>query len=135
MTRNGILRNTRNYRSSPTMLAEGFPMTTAELPYFEQDPRSRQLAREAERTLWFALECDCQDPLLQELTLLCVEPEIGSHRLNVMLGAPVGFGPDSCDVAIARLNAMKGHLRSEIGRSVRRKRVPDLVFRILPATT
>ncbi|HUJ57013.1 MAG TPA: hypothetical protein VLX92_00815 [Kofleriaceae bacterium] len=81
--------------------------------------------------LGYAL-AELDDPLLDELALVSVEPAPGASRVLVTL-AP-SSGAFDAEAALERLRAITGELRAEVAAEVTRRRVPELVFRIAPAS-
>jgi ribosome-binding factor A len=88
-----------------------------------------QLCRQVQDALSLAL-ADIDDPLLDELILESVTPAPNASRVEVT------FVPSRIDLdveaALERLNAVAGELRTEVASEVSRRRVPELVFRIVP---
>lgn len=95
--------------------------------------RDQQLCRQAERILGLAL-VELDDPLLEEVALVGVYAR-GGGTLGVELLAPPGTDRDTLRDMRERIDAARGRLRSELARSINRRRVPDIVFQIdaLPA--
>jgi hypothetical protein len=95
--------------------------------------RDQQLCRQAERILGMAL-IELDDPLLEELALMGVHAR-GGGTLGVELLAPPGTDSDTLRAMRERIDAARGRLRSELARSINRRRVPDIVISIdaLPA--
>jgi ribosome-binding factor A len=94
--------------------------------------RTRQLCKEAFRTIDLALNCDCHDPLLQQLEILSVEPIESSPNLMVILKAGEELGESEINEALKRIQQWNGHLRSQVAHSVNRKQIPNLTYRIMP---
>lgn len=115
------------------------------------DQKARQLCRQVFRTLSLALPA-CDDDLLQDLTVLAVDPAPDGGRLLVTVSAgpaastatesaaAVGDEPLAPDeagavpavhVILDRLSRAAGMLRSEVAGAIVRKRAPELVFRVV----
>ncbi|MCX4247827.1 ribosome-binding factor A [Paraliomyxa miuraensis] len=86
--------------------------------------KSRQLCRQVQRRLDLAL-CELDDPLLQGLWVQSVEQEPGGRALvvEVVTSDPAAVAP-----TLARLDAARGWLRSEVAAAIHRKRTPYLQF-------
>jgi ribosome-binding factor A len=88
-----------------------------------------QLCKQVEEAISLAL-ADYEDPLLDQLVLDSVIPAPSAARVEVRF-VPTGDNVD-LDAALARLNEVAGELREEVAAEVSRRRVPELVFRIVP---
>lgn len=89
------------------------------------------LCRQVQRRLDLAL-AELDDPLLQGLWIQSVVQEPGGRALLVEVVVP-----DVSMVAptLARLEAARGHLRSEVAAAIHRKRTPHLQFVVVPQVT
>jgi ribosome-binding factor A len=87
------------------------------------------LRREIERTLIYALAA-ARDPRLRELTIVGVDPAPDASCFQITVAAPEPLAPDAYAALAASLDAARGELRSEIARSLQRKRTPELRFAI-----
>jgi hypothetical protein len=87
-----------------------------------------QLCRQVHDALSYAL-ATLDDPLIDELVLAQVLPAPSSSRVEITL-VPARDGLD-LDQAHARLIAATPALRAEVAGEITRKRVPELVFRIV----
>ena len=85
------------------------------------------LRREIERTLSYALAA-ASDPRLRDLVVLGVEPAPDASCFQVTVAAPEPPDPAACAALTASLYSARGELRSEISRSLQRKRTPELRF-------
>ena len=85
------------------------------------------LRREIERTLTYALAA-ARDPRLRDLVILGVDPAPDASCFQVTVAAPEPLTPDARAALAARLDGARGELRSEIARSLQRKRTPELRF-------
>jgi len=95
--------------------------------------RDQQLCRQAERILALAwVELD--DPLLEEVALVGVHAR-GGGTLGVELLAPPGTDEETLSEMREHIAAARGRLRSELARSIHRRRVPDIILHVdaLPA--
>jgi ribosome-binding factor A len=92
------------------------------------DRKLKQLAREVYRVLAQAL-AELADPRLESAALVEVCPAPDASRFAVEVSA--GAGATASEVEAA-LDAARGHLRGELSMALARKRVPDLVFEVVP---
>lgn len=87
--------------------------------------KTARLCRAVEETLALAL-AGCGDDALLDLSVREVAPAGGPGRLLVTVeasGDPVE--------TLAALGRVQGLLRSEVARAIRRKRAPELLFRLV----
>jgi ribosome-binding factor A len=89
-----------------------------------------QLCGQVAEALGYALG-SAEDPLLNDLLVASVEPDIGARRLRVTVFPPVWPGDAHAAAVRARLERATGFLRSEVAASIHRKRTPELVFRLV----
>lgn len=94
------------------------------------DTKSLQLCRQVQRRLDLALG-ELDDPLLQGLWVRAVIPEPGGRSLLVEV---VSSGGAAVHEILERLDAARGHLRSEVAAAIHRKRTPHLQFMVVPQT-
>lgn len=90
--------------------------------------KARQLCAQAAEALNFALAAS-SDEILAGLTVRSVEPSGDPTRLIATLLVPA-HDPTEPDVLLQRLDRASGHLRSEVARSITRRKAPTLAFRI-----
>ncbi|MDC3959858.1 ribosome-binding factor A [Polyangium jinanense] len=93
--------------------------------------KERQLCRQVQEAVSEAL-AGLEDDVLLEVWVADVEPAPDAGRLAVLVQAPRGTSPE--EVA-ARLEKVAGYLRAEVASAITRKRVPTLIFRVLPPET
>ena len=89
-----------------------------------------RLCSQVRDALTYAL-ADCRDAVLQSLRVDAVEPAPDATRLAVTLRAA---SDSAADEARAHLALAMGMLRSEVAAAVRRRRAPELVFRVIGET-
>jgi len=97
--------------------------------YDAADKKAKQLCRQAFETLEMAFS-DCDQELMQSMFVASVVPAPDSSRLLVTVGVdllPVEF---SQPLILALLRDQTPRLRAELARSISRKRVPNLTFRV-----
>ena len=95
--------------------------------------KTQQLCAEVERTLAFLLEAESADDCLQGFYVEAVEPAPNASRLLVVL-RPWGLAINhDLKAVLARLGEVKGYWRAQVAAAINRKKVPDLVFQVLPA--
>ena len=92
---------------------------------------AQQLCKQVLHVIDDALICECCDPILEDLRTISVQPKAGSSALEVV------FATSECNLARisemhAALKHVNGLLRSAVGGSIHRKRVPQLNFKIVP---
>ncbi|MEZ4364111.1 MAG: ribosome-binding factor A [Kofleriaceae bacterium] len=94
----------------------------------EGDPKTTQLCRQVEEALNEALACSMNPILRNHLHVVRVEPRRRSSSLQVQLSI------SDIEVGRARDALLRagGYLRSEVARSIHRRRVPELKFAIVP---
>jgi ribosome-binding factor A len=90
------------------------------------------LRREIERTLSYALAA-ARDPRLRDLAIVGVEPAPDASCFEVTVAAGEPLDAEARAAVAASLDAARGELRSEIARSLQRKRTPELRFAIAAA--
>ena len=92
--------------------------------------KAKQLCRQVAQTLDMVLG-DCDDELMQSLMVDNVQPAPDSSRMLVTIIAdmpPEEFDRNQIQL---HLKEQTGRLRAEVGRSISRKRVPNLSFSVL----
>jgi ribosome-binding factor A len=92
--------------------------------------KALQLCGQVAETLALVL-ADSGDAVLQNLLVESVRPWPTSARVLVTLTPAVAEGSGEETVA-ARLEAARTRLRGEVAAAVHRRKVPDLLFRIVP---
>ena len=97
------------------------------------DRKTDQLCAQVERTLGFLLETESADDCLQGFYVAEVSPHPNAGRLLVALRQWDRDRAIDLKTTLAHLAEVKGYWRAEVGRSVNRKKIPDLVFQVLPA--
>ncbi len=92
------------------------------------DRKERQLCRQVQEAIGEALSA-LDDDVLSDVWVSGVEPAPDASRLAVLVRAPKGAEPDVVKERLARVG---GYLRAEVAHAITRKRVPTLVFEVLP---
>jgi ribosome-binding factor A len=89
----------------------------------------RQLCRQVHQRVDLVLAGEFDDPNLDGLWVIEVQPEPGGAALLVTVAAP-----DEAELESVRssLEAVRGRLRSEIAAAITRKRTPHLRFAVIP---
>jgi ribosome-binding factor A len=90
--------------------------------------KDRQVCRQVFEALSLAL-ADVDDPLIDDLALLAVDPAPDAKRVLVTLGS--ARTDVDLDAALARLGELSPELRTEVAAEVHRKQVPELLFRVV----
>jgi ribosome-binding factor A len=93
-----------------------------------------QLCGQVARTLAGVLAGECADDLLRDLVVESVAPAPNAGRLLVTVSLAPSADPGLMGRAAERLERARGRLRAEVAASVHRRRVPDLVFRLVDPT-
>jgi ribosome-binding factor A len=96
------------------------------------DHRAASLCRQAQEAVTLALADAEPDPRLDGAWVVSVDPAPGPERLLVNVALAGRTSENDIEAALAALVEMKPWLRSEIARTIHRKRVPDLAFRVMP---
>lgn len=89
------------------------------------DHRLQQLCAQAHEVLSLALEGECENPLLQQLSVRAVLPDPDAARLAVHVSAPAG---ESAPAILEALERAKGLLRSQLATELDKRRTPNLRF-------
>ncbi len=90
--------------------------------------KERQLCRQVQEAVSEAL-AGLDDDVLQDVWVMAVETAPDAGRLAVIVQVSQGTRPEE---AAARLEKVAGYLRSEVAGAITRKRVPTLMFQVLP---
>src|SRR5262249_47030950 len=93
--------------------------------------KALQLCREVERTLNAVLTGECADPVLRDLTVVSVVPAPNAVRLLVTVDQSASQEGISPEGVLDHLRRAAGLLRSETAAAVRRRKAPELVFRVV----
>ncbi len=92
------------------------------------DHKTLRLCRQVLEALQIGLAGECGDDVLQQLFVASVDPGADPSKLEVTVELPPELNPDD---AMARLEKAKGLLRTMAAQAISRKKVPDLIFRIV----
>lgn len=98
----------------------------------QQGRKSKQLCRQVAETLDLVLSGECRDERLQSLHVLSVEPAPDASRLLVTVESDLPADEFDHGAILDALASQTGRLRTEIAQSIHRKKVPSLVFNLLP---
>jgi ribosome-binding factor A len=113
---------------------QGPPQPEFGLPFGRVENRKAlQLCSQIAETLTLVLSGECNDDLMRDLLVESVVPFPTAGRLLVTLIPAVSAGNAPLEDYLEHLEHFKGLLRSEVASAINRRKVPDLVFRILPA--
>lgn len=91
--------------------------------------KTRQLCRQAFRALSMAMSA-CSDEVVQGLNVLAVDPAPDAGRLLVTISPAPQADAATPQEILERLDRVQGRLRTELARSISRKRAPELLFRV-----
>ena len=94
--------------------------------------KTLQLSGQVAEALNYAFAAVCNDDLPRELGVVAVQPAPDESRLLVTV-APTLPGPCDPNEVMAHVQQVLGKLRSEVARSIHRKKVPELTFHIARA--
>jgi len=97
----------------------------------KQSYKGRQLCKTAKRTLSLVLGGEFSDPLLQRLVVIDVTSSEAGESLSILLCHQDGESAVDTGQILHKLNGLQGALRATIARSVKRKRVPGLRFKLV----
>lgn len=94
--------------------------------------KALQLCSQVAETLNYVLSGDCDDELLQNLQVASVVPAPNASQLLVTVYPVVADGPaiDAGELR-RRLSRATGRLRTEVARSITRKKAPNLLFQLV----
>ena len=93
--------------------------------------KALQLCGQIARTLSRVLAWESADELLRSLTVESVEPAPDSTRVLVTVSSSASAATQDAAQLLERLRRATGKLRTEVAASIHRKRVPELIFRVL----
>jgi ribosome-binding factor A len=88
------------------------------------------LCKQVERAAAVTLASDCESDVLVGAAVVSVEPAPNASRLRVLVALAPGRGGECVEEARAALVGSRVAFRDEIARSVKRKRVPEVVFEV-----
>lgn len=89
--------------------------------------KTKQLCAQVRRVVSQFLSLECSDEILQSLYVESVEPAPDATCMLVTLNVPQELEVERAEV-LALLDQVKPTLRSEIGRTINRRKTPDLNF-------
>jgi ribosome-binding factor A len=92
--------------------------------------KDRQICRQVFDALSYAL-AELDDPVIDELVIDSVVPAPSASRVLVVLRPSVAGSDADFEIALARLREVAPELREEVAAEITRRRVPELVFRIV----
>jgi ribosome-binding factor A len=105
--------------------------------FFQKSSRKKtnrkalQLAGQVAETLNWVLGWESSNEILRSMSVESVVPAPDSTRMLVT----VRFAGGALGEAQEHLHRAAGKLRSEVAASIHRKRVPELIFRVIPEVT
>ena len=104
--------------------SSSFPINQA-----SNERKVRQLCRQVHQRVDLVLAGELDDPTLDGLWVVEVQPEPGGAALLITVAAP-----DDAELEPIRasLDALRGRLRSEVAAAITRKRAPHLRFAVIP---
>lgn len=99
-----------------------------------ENRKALQLCSQIAETLTLVLSGECNDDLMRDLLVESVVSFPTSSRLLVTLIPAISADNAPLESYLEHLERFKSLLRSEVASAINRRKVPDLVFRILPAS-
>lgn len=94
--------------------------------------KAHQLCAQVREVISFALAEQCEDQLLERLSVVAVSPAPDASRLMVTVALdPVGERVEATTV-IEAMKQLRGQLRHEIAAEIHRKKTPELAFELAP---
>lgn len=96
----------------------------------EAGRKTMQLCRQIAETLGGVLS-GLADPALRDLIVAAVEPARGKGRLLVTLAPAPSAASMPPEILAERISAAAGLFRAEVAAAVHRRKLPDLVFRLI----
>jgi len=94
--------------------------------------KALQLCEQIAHTLGSVFAGECADDLLRDLLVESVQPAPDSTRLLVSVASGSSVSGADLEQIHDRLQKAAGMLRCQIARAIHRKRVPELLFRVVP---
>jgi len=107
--------------------------------YFKPERQRRagrkdwQLCRQIFDTLNYVLSGECHDDVLQGLLVIEVVPAPDATRVLVSVQSLDLTDELDPVLILQRLQAVAGRLRTEVARSISRRKVPEMAFRVVIA--
>ncbi len=98
-----------------------------------RDRKSKQLSKEAMHTLSMVFAGELNDPVFEDITVLDVTSSEDGQFLIVTLSVSDPDLITNENLILQKCQLVQGYLRSTIARSVQRKRVPALKFKLVLA--
>jgi ribosome-binding factor A len=92
-----------------------------------------QLCRQVREVLIYELHGDGCNDTLSSLQVISVTPAPDTANLLVIVSCDLPVGSFSPDAVLALLAAQVGRLRSEVARSIHRRKTPRLTFQVIAA--
>jgi ribosome-binding factor A len=93
--------------------------------------KALQLCAQVARTVAAVLSGESGDDVLRDLVVEAVVPAPSSARLLVTVALCHSADAEALRVVAERLEHARGRLRTEVAATIRRRRAPDLVFRLV----
>ena len=93
--------------------------------------REKQLSKRAKQVISTVIECDLNDPLFDALYVADVSSNSDGRYLWVTIESNRPITLSKENLILQRFDQIQGYLRSAVARSVNRKRVPGLKFRLV----
>ncbi|WP_040592156.1 ribosome-binding factor A [Schlesneria paludicola] len=97
----------------------------------KDDRKDWQLCRQVFETLSYVMSGACGDDILRGVIVVEVSPAPDARRLLVRVCPLPGDTDFNPILVMERLTHATGRLRAEVARSISRRKVPELLFRVV----
>lgn len=94
--------------------------------------KAHQLCAQVREVISFALAEQCEDELLERLSVVAVSPAPDTSRLMVTVALDPAGEPVEATTVIEAMKQLRGQLRHEIAAEIHRKKTPELAFELAP---
>lgn len=100
--------------------------------YRGQDSKAQRLCRQVQDTISLVLSGEFDDEILQALEVFSVQPAPSTRRLVVIVRPDPQMAQSTTpEQILTRINQVAGQLRTEVARSIARRKAPTLVFEVM----
>lgn len=97
----------------------------------KNDRKDWQLCRQVFETLSYVVSGDCRDEILRGVIVVDVSPAPDARRLLVSVSPLPGEANFDPLLVMQRLTEATGRFRAEVARTISRRKVPELKFRVV----
>ena len=99
-----------------------------------EDHKLLSLCKQVFRSVSCTLAGECGDAILQDLSVVAIEPKPDATHLLVLVQLTTLKGQVSLDEVRLRLSQVRPFLREQVATAVSRRRAPDLSFQVILGT-